>query len=117
MFETITRIGTGFSEEQMKSFKRSLDRIKVAGKPARVDSLVIPDFWVEPKYVVTVRADEITRSPMHTCGRPENGDTGYALRFPRIVSDGIREDKGPDDATSTDEVIEMFGMQRKVHVT
>ncbi len=114
MFETITRIGTGFSEEQMKSFKRMLDKIKRPGKPARVDAVVVPDFWVEPTYVVTVRADEITKSPMHTCGK--EGETGYALRFPRIVSDGVREDKGPEDATSTKEIIEMYGMQKRVKV-
>ncbi len=114
MFETITRIGTGFSEEQMKAFKKLLDKIKKPGKPARVDAVVVPDFWVEPTYVVTVRADEITKSPMHTCGK--EGETGYALRFPRIVSDGVREDKSPEDATSTKEIIEMYGMQKRVKV-
>ncbi len=114
-FETVTRIGTGFSEEQMRNFKKILDKIKKPGKPARVDSIVTPDFWVEPTYVVTVRADEITKSPMHTCGR-DGGDTGYALRFPRIVSDGVREDKSPDDATTTKEIIEMYGMQKRIKV-
>jgi DNA ligase-1 len=115
MFETVTRIGTGFSEEQMKNFKKILDKIKVPHKPARVDSLVTPDFWVEPKYVVEVRADEITRSPMHTCGRDSN-DTGYALRFPRIVSDGVRGDKSADEATTTKEIIEMYGQQKRIKV-
>ncbi len=119
MFETITRIGTGFTEDQMKEFKRILDRIKAAKKPARVDSLIAPHFWVEPRYVVTVNADEITRSPMHTCGRSRNEkgeETGYALRFPRIISGGIREDKSAEDATTTKEIIEMFGQQKKTKV-
>lgn len=116
MFETITRIGTGFTEEQMKNFKSLLDKIKTEKKPARVSSLVTPDFWVQPRYVITVRADEITRSPMHTCGRTDKDELGYALRFPRIVSDGVREDKGPEDSTNTSEVIEMFDLQRKVHL-
>ncbi len=110
-FETITRIGTGFSEAQMKSLKKELDKIKAKHKPARVNAAVEPDFWVEPKFVVTVRADEITRSSMHTCGVQDG--LGYALRFPRLVSDGIREDKSASDATTTEEVIEMFGIQRK----
>jgi DNA ligase-1 len=111
IFETITRIGTGFSEAQMKSLKKDLDEIKTKHKPARVNAVVEPDFWVEPKYVVTVRADEITRSNMHTCGIKDG--IGYALRFPRLVSDGIRQDKSASDATTTEEVIEMFGIQRK----
>ena len=36
------------------------------------------DHWVEPKLVVEILADEITKSPMHT--------SNYALRFPRLVS-------------------------------
>ncbi len=115
LFETITRIGTGFSEEQMKNFKKILDKIRVQHKPARLDSIVTPDFWIQPKYVITVRADEITRSPMHTCGK-DSGGIGYALRFPRIVSDGAREDKSPEDATTTKEIIEMYGMQKRIKV-
>ncbi|MGC8699386.1 MAG: ATP-dependent DNA ligase [Candidatus Micrarchaeia archaeon] len=112
-FETVTKIGTGFSEEQMKELRNLLEKIKVKSKPARVISEIEPDFWVEPKYVVTVKADEITKSPTHTCGKGEGeGDTGYALRFPRIVGT-IRSDKGPEDATTTKEIIEMFKMQKK----
>ncbi|MCL5093263.1 MAG: DNA ligase, partial [Candidatus Marsarchaeota archaeon] len=120
MFETVSRIGTGFTEKQMAELKEMLSSIQVKSKPARVDSLVEPDFWVYPKYVITVRADEITRSPMHTCGRfrdNEGIESGYALRFPRLVGDtAIRSDKGPEDATETDEVIEMYNGQRKVRL-
>ncbi len=119
VFETITRIGTGFSEKQMETLGSILRKIKVARRPARVDALIEPHFWVEPKYVVTVRADEITRSPTHTCGKPEGkpDEPGFALRFPRLVSDGVREDKGAEDATTTKEIAEMYNMQKKVKVT
>ena len=118
VYESVTKIGTGFSEEQMKTFKTTLDKIKISHKPARVDSPVItPDFWVEPKYVIEVRADEITRSPLHACGKPEGTDEpGYALRFPRIISDGVRKDKSAEEATTTKEIIEMFNQQKKVKV-
>ncbi|MGC8587290.1 MAG: ATP-dependent DNA ligase [Candidatus Micrarchaeia archaeon] len=118
VFETITKIGTGFSEAQMQEFKELLDKIKVKSKPARVSSLIEPDFWVEPKYVITVKADEITKSPMHTCGRERQADGtefGYALRFPRIVGD-IRKDKSPEDATTTKEILEMFNQQKKTKI-
>ncbi len=117
-FETITKIGTGFSEELMRNFKTMLDKIKVARRPARVDSLLEPDFWVNPQYVIEVRADEITRSPMHTCGKPGDGseEPGYALRFPRIISNGVRADKRAEQATTTKEIIEMYGQQKKIRV-
>ncbi len=34
-----------------------LDRAKAPHQPARVDSRLVPDVWVEPEYVVTVLAD------------------------------------------------------------
>lgn len=112
VFRTIAKIGTGFSEEQMKQFQELLSKETVKKKPARVEAIVEPDFWVEPLHVVTVRADEISRSPMHTCGK--SGETpGFALRFPRIVSDGVRQDKKPEDATTEAEVYTLFEMQKK----
>ncbi len=122
MFETISRIGTGFTEVQMKELRELLNKAKVARRPARVDSVIEPDFWVDPRYVVTINADEITRSPMHTCGRARDNEgieTGYALRFPRLVGkdSAVRADKGPDEATTTDEILSMFKLQKKVGVS
>ncbi len=110
-FKTITKVGSGFTEQQMVDMKKMLDKIKVKEKPKRVDALISPDVWVEPKYVVTLTADEITRSPTHTCGKAKD-EPGYALRFPRLTAE-IRSDKKPEDATSVAEIIEMFGMQKK----
>jgi DNA ligase-1 len=110
-FKTIARIGTGFADEQLRSFKEKLDKIKEPHKHARVDSLVDADVWVEPKYVITLTADEITKSPMHTCGMEEG--VGYALRFPRLIKD-IREDKNPEDSTTVNEIKEMYNMQKHV---
>ena len=119
MFETVSRIGSGFTEAQMVELKEALDKIRVKTKPARVDSVVEPDFWVTPKYVVTVRADEITKSPTHTCAKEKQEDgteVGYALRFPRLVGEesAIRKDKSVEDATSSKEIAEMFKMQKRV---
>lgn len=78
-------------------------------KPARVNSLITPSVWVEPKIVIEILADEITRSPIHTAGK-ENGEPGYALRFPRLVK--FREaDKKAEDATTVKELIEMYKLQ------
>jgi len=114
LFKTVTRIGSGFSEEELRELKAKLDEITLDHKPARVDSLIEPDIWVEPRYVLTVMADEITRSPMHTCGK-EGGEPGYAMRFPRTVG-FIRTDKRAEDATTVAEVIELFDQQKRVKV-
>jgi DNA ligase-1 len=112
MFKTISKIGSGFTEEQLTSLSKMLDAVAVPHKPARVDALMTPDVWVEPRYVITVTADEITRSPLHTAGK-KGDEPGYALRFPRIQG-FIRQDKGPQDATTVKEVVELTGLQRRV---
>jgi DNA ligase-1 len=113
-FKTISRIGTGFSEDQLKELKELLDPYRVQEEPMRVDSGAKPDVWVEPRFVVTVVADEITRSPFHTAGKPQYiQDAGYALRFPRIQG-FIRMDKRPEDSTTQKEVHEMYQQQKHV---
>ena len=102
-FETIAKVGSGLTEEEMEDLKNRLESIRVPSKPPQVFSHLEPDVWVEPQIVVTVMADEITDSPLHTCAW--DGKRGLALRFPRIQQ--IREDKSPYEATTTHEVIEM----------
>jgi DNA ligase-1 len=110
-FQTIAKIGSGLSEQNWLKLRRLLDEGKVKTKPARVDSRLTPDVWVEPQYVLTVLADEITRSPVHTCAQDKDG-IGLALRFPRVVG-FIRDDKSPEDATTVKEIRELHRMQRK----
>jgi len=113
VFRSVAKIGSGFSEEQMKQLEEMLGKIKVDHKLARVDSEIKPDFWVDLKYVVTVAADEITRSPTHTAGKGK-GESGYALRFPRMVD--LREDKSPEEATTVAEIVEMYKMQKRIQL-
>jgi len=113
-FKTVAKIGSGLTEEEWIKMKGLLDEIRVDNKPSRVVSILEPDIWVEPKYVVEVRADEITRSPVHTAGKDE-GELGYALRFPRVEK-FVRIDRKPEDATTVQEILEMYNMQKKVEV-
>ncbi len=111
-FATIAKIGTGFSDEEWPKMREMLDRSKVDHKPARVEAVMEPDVWVEPKYVIEMQADEITRSPIHTAGKIGD-EPGYALRFPRVIG-FIRTDKKPEDATTVKEILKMFEKQGKI---
>jgi len=110
-FVTISKLGTGLSDQGWREIHQRLSSLEVEEKPARVNSIFVPDAWLKPAIVVEVLADEITPSPRHTAGM--TGDRpGFALRFPRIVS--LRtEDKKPEDATSVREIREMFEQQRQ----
>jgi DNA ligase-1 len=57
---------------------------------------------VEPKIVLEVAFNNMMRSDRH--------DSGYALRFPRIVR--LRPDKLPEDADTIDRAQEIYGKQK-----
>jgi len=109
VFTSITKIGTGLTDAEWRSVLERCAPYTAEHKPARVESRLEPSVWVEPAVVVEVLADAITRSPMYTAGAVD-GQPGYALRFPRLVS--FREaDKRPEDATTVEEIVEMYNQQ------
>jgi len=71
-----------------------------------------PDIWTVPALVIEVLGAELTLSPQHTCcrGTVKKG-AGISIRFPRFIR--WREDKGPEDATTTKELVEMYFKQLK----
>jgi DNA ligase-1 len=102
VFKTVTKIGTGLSDEQWREVGERAAPYRSETRPARVVSTIVPSVWLEPRIVVEVLADEITSSPNHTAG--------YALRFPRVIR--FRDsDKRPEDATSLQELIELYQAQ------
>ena len=104
---TVAKVGSGFSEDEMKELLFKLEGVRVLAKPREVQSHLTPDVWVKPVYVVEVAFDEITQSPVHTCCW-KNGK-GLALRFPRFVQ--LREDKGVDECTTAQEIYDMFTLK------
>jgi DNA ligase-1 len=113
-FVTVSRLGTGLTDEEWRKVYALSQKIKVDHKPARVNSLIAPSYWVEPKEVLEIFADEITRSPVHTAGKVGE-EPGYALRFPRLVS--FRgADKRAEDCTTVKELIDMYNSQKRVKV-
>lgn len=116
-FVSVSKIGTGLTDEEWRSIKDKAHGLELSHKPARVNSKIEPSVWVKPEIVIEVLADEITRSPNHTAGMmlSEEGkvvEPGYALRFPRLIK--FRDkDKKPEDATSVQELVEMYQSQGK----
>lgn len=102
--KTVTKIGTGLTDAQFRELKKRLTKLQTAQKPKEysVPKDLEPDYWVDPKLVVEIAADEITKSPKHTAG--------YALRFPRLIK--FRDDKSPAQATSLSELKALFKLQK-----
>jgi DNA ligase-1 len=114
VFRTVCKLGSGFDDATLASLPNRLAPHRVDHKPARVDSKLEPDAWFEPAVVLEALGAEITLSPVHTAGldlaRP---GAGFAIRFPRFTGKW-REDKGPEDATTVQEIREMYERQKKV---
>jgi DNA ligase 1 len=93
---TLSKVGTGLSDEQWRELKRRTDSQVVVDMPKQyiVDKSQIPDVWVNPEVVVEVAGDELTTSSIHTAQ--------VALRFPRLVR--FRDDKKVDDITTKEEL-------------
>jgi DNA ligase-1 len=112
-FETVTKLGTGFTDEDLKKFPKLLKRHLVSRKPSRVQSTLVADFWFEPRVVLEVLGAEITLSPIHMCALNSiRKGSGLAIRFPRFTGK-YRTDKAAEDATTSAEVVEMYRNQLK----
>jgi DNA ligase 1 len=123
MFMTVSKIGTGLTDDEWKELYERANTLKAREKPPLydVDNMLEPDVWIEPEIIVEIRADEITRSPVHTAGRvlkpSKSGSAfdvdipGFALRFPRL--EHFRDDKKPEDITNLSEIEDMYKLQKK----
>lgn len=112
-YPTITKIGTGFSDEDLERFPRLLKPYESMVKPPDVQSLLVPDVWYRPGVVIETIASEITLSPTHPAGMDTvRKGSGLALRFPKFTGK-VRDEKGPADATSVREIVEMYRLQNK----
>ncbi len=113
VFETICKVGSGFTDEDLENLPKILEKYKVEHRHPRVISKLEPDFWFVPAKVIEIIGDELTLSPVHTCAWGViKEETGIAVRFPRFTG-RWRDDKAPEDATTTQEIIQMYKAQLK----
>ncbi|KAI9737060.1 MAG: hypothetical protein M1834_000650 [Cirrosporium novae-zelandiae] len=113
-YETVCNIGTGFSEAILEQLYSQLaDFVIDKAKPFYAHSVVTkdqPDVWFEPKFVWEVKTADLTLSPRYKAAADSTKDgKGISLRFPRFIKQ--RDDKKPDEATSSRQVLEMYQQQ------
>jgi DNA ligase-1 len=113
-YRAVTKCGAGFSDADLAALPARLAPLLRPDKPVNVDARQQPDVWFEPGLVLEILSAELTLSPNYTAawGQVED-DAGLAMRFPRFTG-RWRDDKGPEDATTTRELAELFlGARRK----
>jgi DNA ligase-1 len=113
MFKTVTKCGTGFTDEDLGRLPEMMEKHRISHKHSRVQSTLESDVWFEPKVVIETIGAEITLSPIHTCAMNAiRRGSGLAIRFPRFTGK-YRLDKSAEDATTTKEIVEMYKSQLK----
>ncbi len=113
VFETVCKCGSGFTDADLEKIPRMMEMHRIPHRHSRVESKLEADIWFEPKIVLEIIGAEITLSPIHTCaaGIIRKG-SGLAIRFPRFTGN-YRIDKAAEDATTVNEIIEMYKSQLK----
>jgi len=115
VFRTTTKCGTGFSDAELAALPDKLAPLAREEPPARVDAgQAAADVWFEPALVVEILSAELTLSPRYSAAWGKlKEDSGLALRFPRFTG-RWRDDKAPEDATTTDELVAMYRAARRI---
>ncbi|WP_135612876.1 ATP-dependent DNA ligase [Methanococcoides sp. AM1] len=93
-FLPIGKVATGFSDEQLAELTELLS-----------DQIVVEsgrEIELKPELVFEVAFEEIQKST--------NYESGYALRFPRLVN--VREDKSPEEAETLERIESIYLAQR-----
>jgi DNA ligase-1 len=112
-FETVTKCGTGFTDKDLITLRDTLAKHLIPRKNSRVQSMLEADVWFEPNLVLEILGAEITLSPIHTCAMDSiRKGSALAIRFPRFTGK-YRTDKAPEDATTSQEIVEMYRAQLK----
>ena len=88
--QTITKIGSGLSDDDLANLTRQMKEIIISEKGTHIT--------VQPKIVLEIKYSEIVKSPEYPAG--------YSLRFPIVKS--IRTDKGVEDIDTIERLESMY---------
>jgi len=111
-YPSVCKVGSGFTDQDLAEMVDLLEPYRASEKPHNVDTLVEADVWFTPAMVMEVLGDELTLSPLHKAAFGVlREDSGLAIRFPRFTR--WRDDKSADEATTVEELVEMYRAQLK----
>ncbi|MGV8162221.1 MAG: ATP-dependent DNA ligase [Candidatus Nanoarchaeia archaeon] len=99
-FLEIGKVGTGLKEKREEGL--SFDEMTELLKPIIITQEG-REVTVKPKIVISLKHEEVQKSPSYS--------SGFALRFPRVVA--LRDDRNTEDIISLEELEDAYYKQRK----
>lgn len=108
VLQVITKIGTGFSDQDLADHFKSLKEHVISG-PRGYFQIAdeAPEVWFDAVQVWEVKVADLSISPKYKAAvglvDPEKG---ISLRFPRF--ERVRTDKKPEESTSSEQVAELY---------
>ena len=119
-YQSVCKIGTGFSDDDLTSLATALEAEALpasAHRPRnyRLGESLEPDVYFKAAKVWEVRAADLSLSSTHKGGIGKPGieaGRGIGLRFPRFLRS--RDDKGPTNATSAEQIRDLYFDQQSV---
>ena len=112
--ETLCKCMSGFTDVEYKQMIASFAP-RIIPRPKAyycVDEQLTPSVWFDADRVWEVRGADLTLSPKHSAARGLVDEArGISLRFPRFIRH--REDKGVEEATTSQQIAELFRMQTR----
>ncbi|KAL4419767.1 hypothetical protein ABPG75_006865 [Micractinium tetrahymenae] len=110
--QSVCRVMSGFSDQFYRDSLERLQKTAIPGPKPYYRTDERPSVWFDAREVWEIRGADLTISPVHKAavGRVHEG-RGIGLRFPRFLR--IREDKAVEDATTAEQVAQMFHAQTR----
>ena len=115
-FQSVCKIGTGFSDEDLKTLSKGLNNHIIEEKSSQynVSDTLVCDVWFDSVQVWEVKAADLSKSSTHkgAVGKTGEAGRGIGLRFPRF--ERVRPDKKCEQATTSEQILDMYYAQDSV---
>lgn len=114
VFRSVCKVATGFTDDDLVNHYNFYQDKIIQKKPEyyHLNEKMEPEVWFDACQVWECKAADLSISPVHTAGWGAKAkDRGIALRFPRYLK--IRDDKKPEQATCSKQIVDMYDAQFK----